>query len=488
MKNLISLLLAAILGGLAAVGINRYLAGNEITGTTISVGNDSNHTSAQQPGQAQAQFAKLSVPPEQQIDFTRAAEVTLNAVVHVKSAYQYDRYYNPFYDFFWGYRQPSPQPVIQAGSGVIISEDGYIVTNNHVIDKAEEVEVALNDKRTYKAKFIGVDKTTDLALLKIDEKDLPYIMYGNSDEVKVGEWVLAVGNPFNLASTVTAGIVSAKGRDINIIPDQFKIESFIQTDAAVNPGNSGGALVNSAGELIGINTAIASNTGSYTGYSFAIPVNIVKKIVADLREFGSVQRAFLGISIRNLDQKLAQESGLTKPQGVHVSGINENSAADEAGMKEGDVIVRINDVALDNVAALQEQVAQHRPGDRILVTIVRKGKESVLPVVLRNREGTTDLMKSPVRENVSVLGAVFEPLQEDDMKRLGIDCGVKIAQLKGGKLLGAGIREGFIITKIDRKKIFSAEDVTAALENKKGGVLIEGVYPNGMKGYYGFGL
>ncbi len=425
-------------------------------------------------------------------DFTLAAESTVPAVVHVKTVYDINtaysgRQYNPFKDFFWGERgDPRRQPTAGSGSGVIISSDGYLVTNNHVVERATQIEVTLNDKRTYSAEVIGTDPSTDLALLKIDEVDLPYIVYGNSDKVKVGEWVLAVGNPFNLTSTVTAGIISAKGRNIHILPDQqFPIESFIQTDAAVNPGNSGGALVTTDGKLIGINTAIASNTGAYTGYSFAVPVGIVKKVVRDLKEYGSVQRAFIGVSIRDIDSKLADEKDIKIMSGVYVAGLSEGGAAANAGIKEGDVIIKVEDVRVTSSPELQEQVSRYRPGDKVNVSIVRGNTEKTISVTLRNVNGNTEIIKN---DNVSLLGARFVTVNKNTLHDLGIDNGVQIAELHPGKLLSAGIKEGFIIQSIDKKQIYNVEDIRSSLQNRTGGVLIEGIYPNGMQAYYGFGL
>lgn len=417
-------------------------------------------------------------------DFTVAAEKTVHAVVHVKTYYTPRG--NPFDPLgFWG-RPMQTQPQESTGSGVIITEDGFIITNNHVVENAEKVEVTMNDNRTFTAKIIGTDPSTDLALLKIDEKSLPFITYGNSDELKVGEWVLAVGNPFNLTSTVTAGIVSAKGRNIGILPDQFKIESFIQTDAAVNPGNSGGALVNTRGELVGINSAIASNTGSYTGYSFAIPVNLVRKVVDDLAEFGNVQRGFIGVSIRDIDSKLAEEKGLKITQGVYVAGLTEGGAAAVSGIEEGDVISKVGDVPINSTPQLQEQIGLFRPGDNVKVTVIRDGIEKQFALQLRNQNGATEIVRRD--EVLNILGASFENAGKEDQHRLGLQGGVKVIKLSSGKLLSAGIREGFIITTIDKKPIMSTEDLSNVLTSKTGGVLIEGVYPSGQKAYYGFGL
>lgn len=431
-------------------------------------------------------------------DFVEAAEKTVNTVVNIKSIYENSSnqlYYDPFRFFFGDSPYHRPQQQMATGSGVILTEDGYIVTNNHVIKGADKIEVTLNNKETYEAKVIGMDPATDLALIKIDADNLPFAKYGNSDDVKVGEWVLAVGNPFNLTSTVTAGIVSAKARNINIIggdprTGQIPIESFIQTDAAVNPGNSGGALVNTRGELIGINTAIASNTGSYTGYSFAIPVNIVQKVVTDLAEFGEVQRALLGISIRDIDSKLAKEKNLKELSGVYVAGTIENGSAEDAGIKEGDIITKINNIAVNSIPQLQEQVGRYRPGDKIAVEIIRNGNVKIIPVILKNKKGNTDVVKRSdvVKESISSLGATFEALENEEKERLRLSGGAKITALGPGKLRSAGIKEGFIITKIDKKEIKTPEDIESALYNKKGGVLIEGVYPNGMRAYYGFGM
>ena len=311
------------------------------------------------------------------VDFTQAAERSVEAVVHVKTKYYRQQYVDPFYHFFFGRPQQSQQPSAMAsGSGVILSNDGYIVTNNHVIEDANEIEVVLNDKRTFTAKLIGTDPNTDLALLKIEATDLPTIEIGNSDDLRVGEWVLAVGNPFNLTSTVTAGIVSAKARSINILNSDMKIESFIQTDAAVNPGNSGGALVNTRGQLVGINTAIASQTGSYAGYAFAIPTAIMQKVVADLRQFGTVQRALLGIRMLDITQQVKDQLSLESMEGVYVGEVISGSAADKAGMKAGDVIVQVDGRPINASSQLQEQIGRKNPGDQIII-LVRRGHRSV---------------------------------------------------------------------------------------------------------------
>ncbi|MGB3948419.1 MAG: Do family serine endopeptidase, partial [Bacteroidia bacterium] len=475
------------IGGVTALTLNHYFFEKKLAQTSSNL--------SYQPPVKYVNMAKAV--PEKALDFTTAAEMSVHSVVNVKTTFHYqtqNQYiYDPFFGFFSQRAPQKREAPVGSGSGVIISEDGYIVTNNHVIDDADKIEITLNDKRTYVAEVIGKDPTTDLALLKIKENNLPFATYGNSDDVKVGEWVLAVGNPFNLTSTVTAGIISAKARNINIIEnDPSKginpVESFLQTDAAVNPGNSGGALVNARGELIGINSAIASNTGSYTGYSFAIPVNMARKVVADLLEFGEVQRAYLGVSIRDIDAKLATEKNITELKGVYVNGLTEGGAGEEAGIKEGDIITKVADVVVNNVPELQEQVSRYRPGDKINVTLKRNNQEKIMALVLKNRNGTVGVVERPKIEVVSALGAVLEPITELEMKKLSVSNGLKITKLGAGKLLNAGIKEGFVITSIDKKKVASVEDVKSVLANKKGGVLIEGIYPNGMRAYYGFGL
>lgn len=431
--------------------------------------------------------------PTTALDFTYAAESTVNAVVHVTTETAVN-VRDPFADFFWGYRAPQQQQLRQgAGSGVIVSSDGYIVTNNHVVEGADKIQVHLNDNRQFTGTVIGRDPGTDLALLKIDAKDLATVPYGNSDDVRVGEWVLAVGNPMNLTSTVTAGIVSAKARNINLLQydasrDIIPLESFIQTDAAVNPGNSGGALVDANGRLVGINTAIASQTGSYSGYSFAIPVNIVQKVANDLLEFGSVQRAYIGVSIRDMDQKLADETGMGRIQGVYVNGLTDGGAAQKAGMQAGDVIVKVGNINVNNVPQLQEQVGKFRPGNKVPVTVFRKGKEEVFDMTLRGKEGTTVASTKTNSVGSATLGAEFGLPSGSELKSLGIENGVKVTTINGGKFRSSGIKEGFIITRIDQQPVKDPGELAKLLENKRGGVLVEGVYPNGTRAYYGLGL
>ena len=481
MKRTIQLFTVILISGIVSFGVYHFAAPKQ----TVVV----KETSQNIP----ASFTSLpSSSNLSALDFTYAAEKTVNAVVHVKTEMTGQARQDPFYYFFYGRPMP-PQVIRSSGSGVIISEDGYIITNNHVIDKAENLEVVLNDRQSYTATVIGQDPATDLALLKINATDLPFITYGNSDETKVGEWVLAVGNPFNLTSTVTAGIVSAKGRDINILgvdrrTGASSIESFIQTDAAVNPGNSGGALVNVNGELVGINSAIQSSTGAFVGYSFAIPVNIVKKIIEDLKEFGTVQRAFIGVNIRDIDQKLAEQESLTDLNGVYVSGIVEDGAAENAGIKKGDVITKVGSVQVNKVPELQEQISQFRPGDKVVITLQRDGSEIEKEMVLKNYKGNTEVINRESEATLKALGARFEKVPVEQQKKLGIQGGARVAQLYSGKLMSAGVQEGFIITRVDKQSVKGPDDVVRILEGKKGGVLIEGIYPNGKERYYGFGL
>jgi serine protease Do len=485
MKKLVSTVFAAVLGGVVAVASLSLIQDHQTPGGKVTLTQNIPVVYTSNSGTG------IGNSP----DFIMSAEKSLNAVVHIrtKQSQTNNLNYNPFEQFLYGHSNRS-YVMEGSGSGVILSEDGYIVTNNHVVNGADEIEVMLNDKRDYRAEVIGTDPSTDIALLKIKENDLPFISYGNSDVLKVGEWVLAVGNPFNLNSTVTAGIISAKGRsnvlEGNKSQGQFPVESFIQTDAAVNPGNSGGALVNTNGELIGINTAIVSSNGAYQGYSFAIPVTIVKKVVSDLIEFGTVQRAYIGVSISNIDAKFAEQKGLSVLKGAYVNGLTTNGAAESSGVKIGDVITSVEGNKVNSVSELQEQVSKYRPGDKINVTVVRSNKEVVLPVTLMNINNGTEVIKKsvPILTNSSSLGATFEEVNQDYLDKFKLENGVKIAKLNGGKLASVGMKEGFVITSINKKKVFTADDVKKALENKTGNVLVEGIYPNGMIASYGFGL
>jgi len=402
------------------------------------------------------------------MDFLRSSQSALPGVVHIQSLFGSEFSINPLEGFF-------NQEARSSGSGVIISDDGYIATNYHVIRDAGIIEITLNDNRTYSAKVIGTDETTDLALLKIEEDKLTFVPYGNSDIVMLGEWVLAIGNPFNLNSTVTAGIVSAKARNIGVLRTQsnLQIESFIQTDAAVNPGNSGGALVNLKGELIGINTAIATHTGSYQGYSFAVPVSLVKKVMDDLLEYGSVQRGLLGVYIQDMNAHIAERNDLELVSGVLISNVNRSSAAEEAGLQKGDIIVAINKYPVKNTSELQEYVARNRPGDQIEVHYVREKKSYSVQATLRNSEGKNQLS---FRDNeIDYEGAHFKNLTLDQMKKNKLKGGVIISNGQKSIWNKAGITDGFIITTIDKVNIFNVTEFKLAMENKKGGVLIEGI-------------
>ena len=473
-RNILGNLLIALAGGLIALFVYKFAVEDE---NKIVIARDI------QP----VQFANLPGAINEALDFTYAAELTVHAVVHVKTESTIARTYrNPIYEFFYGQPYREEQPVVGFGSGVIISDDGYIVTNNHVIANSDKISVTLNDNREFKAELIGNDPSTDIALLKIDQDNLPFVRWGDSEKLRLGEWVLAVGNPFNLTSTVTAGIVSAKGRNLGILEDQYRIESFIQTDAALNRGNSGGALVNINGELVGINTAIISPSGGYAGNSFAVPVSIVRKVVDDLLEFGEVQRAFLGVTISEVTSEVAKKQNLDKIKGVLINGIQEDGAAKEAGIKEGDVILTVNEIPVNSTAELLEQVSQYRPGDKVNVTVMRDGKKKQFDVILRNKQGTTKIVKKD--EVVSVLGATFGQVKDDEKSKLGIRHGVKVIELSAGKFKEAGIQKGFIVTEINNKPVDSGADIQQIVEETEGGVFVEGIYPNGVISYYAFGI
>jgi len=436
-------------------------------------------------------LTSITTSAGEQTDFTYAAELTVHGVVHVKTKSMQSQpsysFGNPLFDYFFGpqFRQ-EPRPVMGSGSGVIISKEGYILTNNHVIDNADNIEVVLNDKRTFDAEVIGTDPSTDLAVIKVDAENLPFIPFGNSDNLKLGEWVLAVGNPFNLNSTVTAGIVSAKARNINILSSSFAIESFIQTDAAVNPGNSGGALVNLSGELVGINTAIASQTGNFTGYSFAVPSSIAQKVAMDIIEFGEVQRAILGVSIKELTAEMATENNIKELKGVYIDGISENGAAAEIGLKKGDLILEVNGVEVNSVTQLQEQISRYRPKDKVEILINRDNKKKQYEATLRNMRGGFEIVRSD--EVAEALGAELQEADAKTLSKLGIQHGIQVVKLTNGKLKDQGVKEGFIITRINRNSVKTVEELSQMLQSLSGGVLIEGVYPNGMVAYYAIGL
>ncbi|AWM15248.1 serine protease [Flavobacterium sediminis] len=388
------------------------------------------------------------------VDFTTAADMAVHSVVHVKNV-SVRKVYNPIMEFFYGSKgSVQQQEQIGTGSGVVISEDGYIATNNHVVQDATDLEVTLNNNKTYKAKLVGTDSKMDIALLKIDaDEKLPYMVFGDSDAIKVGEWVLAVGNPYNLTSTVTAGIVSAKARDLS----NEGLQSFIQTDAAVNPGNSGGALVNTNGELIGINTMISSPTGSYAGYSFAVPSNITRKIIEDLMQFGNVQRGVLGVQGSELNSAVAEHFGINETQGFYINEITKKSGAEKAGLKEGDVIVKLDTKKINGFSDLSSYINTKRPNDVVNVTIIRDEKEKTIPVTLTKKELITYEAK----------GIEFEDISSNDKKEYGINYGVKIKKITNEDLIDyANELEGSIILSVDNVKAKDVETVTKLLSGK----------------------
>lgn len=443
------------------------------------------------------------------LDFTEAAAVATPAVVYIRTTYSsqsggsQDKLEQMFGDMF-GQRAPQRGPQMASGSGVIISPDGYIVTNNHVVEKADKITVATNDHRTFQAKVIGTDPNTDLALIKISADNLPILKLGNSDEVRVGEWVLAVGNPFNLNSTVTAGIVSAKGRNINIIGSENNdddnpfgrtrnqtqprlnkaIESFIQTDAAINPGNSGGALINTKGELVGINAAIASHTGSYEGYGFAIPINLAKKVLNDIKKYGTVKRGFVGISFTELNPDVAQQLGITNNNGLYVNDLVAGGGAEQAGIKKGDVIEKVEGVAVYESSDLQERVGRLQPGDKINMTVLRDGKEKNFEVTLKadaTPTNRTAAVSKSAEELFNKLGASFQPLTQAEKAKFHVNSGVKVTQVRPGRVFDDfEIPVGSIITSINKSPINSVADIDKAITNlRNGNLVISGYYPDG---------
>ena len=451
--------------------------------------------------------ATTSAVPAQPVDLTYAAEKSLPSVVHILSTKNskvqtVEVESDPFSDFFgdpFGFfgnpqgnggkqkrsvRTPKQQ---DSGSGVIISADGYIVTNNHVVADADELTVTLNDNKEYSARIIGTDKTTDLALIKIDGKNLPAITIANSENIKVGEWVLAVGNPFNLTNTVTAGIVSAKGRSLY----RNGVESFIQTDAAINPGNSGGALVNTRGELIGINAMLYSQTGSFSGYGFAIPTSIMNKVVDDLKTYGTVQRAVVGIQgsdVKNYvdgQKEQGKDIDLGTMEGIYVAKVTEESAAEEAGLKEGDVIIAIDGKEMNKMADMQEYLAKKRPGDKVTVTYLRDKKKNTKSITLKNEQGNTQVVK---KADLDVLGGNFRSITDAQKQQLNIGYGLEVLKVNSGKLKNAGITKGFIIQRVNDNAVKTIEDlqniVKDASTSKDPVLYIQGVYPTGKKAYF----
>jgi Do/DeqQ family serine protease len=497
-RNIIFSSLIALIVSLSSFGILNYLD------------EDSNAIRIEHINNIPSQKAVFSLDSEGNpvpLDFNETAENVLDGVVHIKSTqllakhnitHEFRTIPDPFKDLFGdqfqqkfffhkdndNWNQQSPTRV-GSGSGVIISEDGYIITNNHVIDNSDDIEITLHDNRTYKAIVVGTDPSTDLALLKVKAEGLPTVPFTNSDIVKIGQWVMAVGNPMGLNSTVTAGIISAKGRNINILKDKYAVENFIQTDAAINPGNSGGALVNLDGGLIGINTAIASPTGSFAGYGFAIPSNIVEKVITDLMEYGTVQRGVLGVMIKTLDSKLADEKSLDVRKGVYIDSLMENSAAASAGIKVGDVILKVNDIDVHSSPELQGAIAQYRPGEIVTVKLNRHGKEKLVEVKLNNRDGNTEELSKEAGEILKIFGAKMSPLTDEKKNELNIKSGVVVDKIYPGKIRKqTQMRDGFIITHLDKKRVKDIDDILSNIKNKDGGLMFQGVYQDIPGDYY----
>lgn len=467
-------------------------------------------TSGSMAAQSDARLFNVAARNVQNADFTTAAESTINGVVAIKNyatvSYSsgFPGFNDPFFEYFFGdgsgsgqMRRPrrgeDKEQERGFGSGVIVTKDGYIITNNHVVEGAERLEVVLNDNRTFNATLIGTDPMTDLALVKIDADDLPVIPMGDSDDLKIGEWVLAVGNPFGLTSTVTAGIVSAKARRISGANSngRLDIESFIQTDAAVNPGNSGGALVNLKGELVGINSAIYSQTGSYSGYSFAIPTSIVRKVTDDLMKFRVVQRAVLGITFTELNAKLASERGISTSEGLLVNAVTDRSSAKEAGIEPGDVITAINDTPTLHAPQLMEQLSRFSPGEKIKLTYLRDNKSYTVNVTLYNSAGNTTIAAA---KSMADLGCAFKAIKDDVKKQLGISNGIQVAGLKNGPFKDAGVKDGFIVLEVNGRRIASVDDMEKAYnavtapDAGDNVMFITGIYQTGKKAYYAVDL
>ncbi len=488
---LAGLVVAAFMGGILSL-----MAYTQLLET------NSGHYSQQEALQGLVRQASYGGP--QNLDFTPVAKAVTPAVVHIKTfgnaqamTSGNQMFDDMMRDFFGGpERRQDGDPDNQrlsSGSGVIIEANGFIVTNNHVIDGAEKIVVALDNKKEYDAKLIGTDPTTDLALLKIEAERLPFLGYGNSDAVQIGEWVLAVGNPFDLTSTVTAGIVSAKARSINILrrADGMGVESFIQTDAAVNPGNSGGALVNLKGELIGINTAIATQTGSYSGYSFAVPAAIARKVVQDLKEFGSVQRGLLGVTIKEVTPEIATKLKMSEIKGVYVESLTAQGAAKSAGIVAGDLILSIDGQPVNSVPELQESVARHRPGDVVKVKLLRDSETVDLDVKLKNKDGNTDIVQQTTEENntfLSNVGAEFREMTDEEKQKHSTGGVVVTRLLEGSKLKESNIPIGFIITHVEKEKVSSVSELRTALADRTGGLLLEGITQEGRKLFFAIGL
>ena len=476
-RGILIALLSAAVAGLTAFAVVKFVMFNQEP-VVVEV-NDG------------ARFRTVNLTEDNWPDFTYAAESAVDAVVYVKVKAKEAAQEMPssIFDFFFGMPQqgaPRQRERVGSGSGVIIREDGYIVTNNHVIDGATEIEVTLNNNEKYSAVLVGTDPATDVALLKVEAKGLPFIPFADSDKLRLGEWVIAIGSPYDLRSTITAGIVSAKGRSMPNYTGEFKIESFIQTDAAVNPGNSGGALVDKAGRLVGINTAIISQTGSYTGYSFAVPSNIVKKIVYDLIDFGSVKRAMLGITMQPIDDKIAEELKLSSRNGVYIVEVLKNSAADKAGLKKGDVLVAVDSVKITTPSSVQEVISRFSPGDKAELTVIRDGKEKTFEVVFK---GTAQENGTVADDgSVAFYGSALKAADKETLEKFGLKNGVQIVELGAGKLKDAGAVEGFIILYVNDQPVKTPQEVVEIVKKSKRSVFVEGITPSGRTGYFGFGI
>ena len=470
-RGILIALLSAAVGGLTAYAVVNAMTKSQVRVVETSEG---------------AQFRTVNLSQDNWPDFTYAAESAVDAVVYVKVVSTQTQQQAPssIFDFFFGFPEggmgmPQQRERVGSGSGVIIREDGYIVTNNHVIDGATRIEVTLNNNQTYPATLVGTDPATDVALLKVEATGLPVIPFGDSDKLRLGEWVIAIGSPYDLRSTITAGIVSAKGRSMPS-NGEFKIESFIQTDAAINPGNSGGALVDMDGNLIGINAAIASRTGSYEGYSFAIPSNIVKKVVEDFLQYGSLQRAYLGVSIAEITEELAEAKGIEEMSGVYILGVDERGGAKAAGIKEDDILLSVNNISVNSNSQLIGVISQYRPGDKVTVKIQRKGDILVKEVTLKNLEGTEEMHKDSDSFYNEVLGIKAQALSSSLKSELGINHGLKIVEVKDGIFKQKGITDDFIILSVNYQKVSSEQDLNKALSNDRNGkIRIEGINSTG---------
>ena len=478
-KGILTVLLSILASGLTAFAVVRASEPKEPQVVRDSEGNA-------------VEYRTVNLADTDYPDFTYAAENAVEAVVYVEVTVQSRSQYqtiDPFFRFFFGdeYSQPRSREQKGSGSGVIIRQDGYIVTNNHVVQDATNITVTLNNNEQYTATVVGTDPATDVAIIKIDASGLPTIPMGDSDQLRLGEWVLAIGSPLGaqLRSTITAGIVSAKGRSMPDGSGEFKIESFIQTDAAVNPGNSGGALVNKKGELVGINTAIVSQTGSYTGYSFAVPVNIVKRVAADLIDFGSVKRALLGITMVTVDKKFADEMKLSSVTGVYINEVLKGSAAEQAGLAKNDVIIAIDGQTVKDASSVQAKVNEYHPGDKATVTYIRDGKEKTATVTFH--AAATENGETDVDGSVVFYGARLKPADAETLKALGLRSGVEIVSVGEGKMADAGARAGGIIVYVNDEQVSKPEDIIAKAKKANRAIYIEGVDKNGRAFYFGFG-